>query len=369
MRTRHLLAPCLLALALAGCDRNKPEPTAKQSTEDEGPAVPRAVVREKDATRDAGEIDFGEPKEFPFTIHNAGKAPLHLTFVRRNCDCADVTLPGEIAPGADGKATIHWKPHPNTAPNFTLVADLETDDPQHPTLQLRVTARIHSSIRIDPDADSFIDFGDAPLAPGEVKVRELKVFSPELEKFKLEASCSHPGFEVSEPTPLPPMTRVGAYEARSGYKVEVKTTGKLPLGSVEGMLNLTVKVTEKPDRTFTMPVYAVVGNGVVAVHPRKIVFNKKHITEADSKVVRLEFINPPENETVEVVRKEPAFLEVSKPEKVRRGAWTVTVKIPENNSEAAKFQPDLFVDGQVVFKASGARAEVSVRVKWDPSER
>jgi hypothetical protein len=360
----------LLALVAAGCDKNKVPSTTPTAPEE--PAVPKAVVQEREATLDAGEVDFGKPMEFPFHVHNAGKAPLTMTFVRRSCDCTEVTLPGDVPPGSDGEVVIHWKPHPASVPNFTLSAELATNDPKQPTLQLRVTAHVNSKVRLFPGDVGYVDFGDTPILPGQVKEREVTVYSTELPSFQVLASTSHPGFEVVSPggAPLPKNAMVGGSEATCGYKVTVRTTDKLPLGAVQAQLSLLVKVPGEADRTVTMPIYAVVDpSGVVTVKPQTLLFNKPHLTEADFKKVHLEFLSPPKDEAVEVVRTEPAFLKVDKPVRQRPGSWEVTVRIPPDDPEAAKYQLDHFMDGQVVLKAAGAQAELAVRVKWNPDEK
>jgi hypothetical protein len=313
-------------------------------------------------------VDFGKTRNCPFKVANTGKAPLVLTLEKRSCDCALVDLPREIPPGEEGAVTIYWTPIPGSPTLYTLSAEIGTNDPDNRTLRLEVHARVKPSVRIAPENQSYIDFGDHPLEQGEPKNRELKVFSTELPAFELQAVSSNPdGLVVPPPTPLAPQSLVAGVPIQSGYTVTLHKTDKLPLGYVRENLFLTIKVPDQPERKLTLPVYAVVGQGAFKVRPEKVIFNKPRITDGDSRRFRLEFILPSDQEQVEVVRKEPDFLEV-KPVPIRKGLWEVSVRIPPGNTEAARFQPDQFMEGRIVLKTSPSSPEVAVRVKWDPSE-
>jgi hypothetical protein len=116
-----------------------------------------------------------------------------------------------------------------------------------------------------------------------------------------------------------------------------------------------------------VPVYAVVGAGAFSVAPEAgLVFKKPHITDEDTARVNLRFIVPPAEEAIAVTSYEPKFLKVDAPEKLSPGRWQITAHLPGGSAEAAKFQPDAFMEGQVVLKVAGQDRPVTVRVKWNP---
>jgi hypothetical protein len=365
-RAHHLLPLCVLTFGLAslGC-------TGSPTTGKEGKVKsPRPRVAVAEPLQDAGEVDLARPYEFTFDVENTGKEALKLTLLKKSCYCAEVSPAElEIAPGATGQVTLRWTPIPGQPSPYTVSLEYKTNDPDNPTQRLEVRARIKPVVRvfIPPNEADIIDFGDRPLDPDEEVVRRVTVFSTEVPKFTLEAASTHPGLVVTK-EPLPAETPVNGYTAKSGYVVEVKTSDKLPMGYVREDLRLTIKVPNQPDRVITLPVYAVLGNGVFKVRPETVVFKKPLLTEEDSFKVRVEFIVPSDKESVEVIKHEPAFLVVDKPVKIRPGVWEVTVRVPKNHPEAAKIQPDQFMEGRLVLKTSGSTSEVPVRIKWNPNE-
>ncbi len=351
-----------LGLASFGCTAS---PTTNQSSTE--PAKPPKVEVRGDKTIDAGEVDYAKPRDFPFTIANIGGSPLELTLTHKSCSCAEVEMPaGPIAPGAASKLVIKWAPIPGNAGPYTLFADLDTNDPQAKVFRLTVTALIRPLVRVFVDGkedNSFVDFGDEPIPPGQAKIREVKVFSTKLEKFDIEAACTLPGFDIKT-TPLDPGSPVS--DARCGYAIELKTTDKLPLGYVRTDLNITLRhLGSEPDRTIHVPVYAVIGNGIFTVVPSEFRFSKPNITDEEAAKVILTFVGVKgSKESVEVASYEPKFLRVDPPLSLGRSRWLITAHL--GNPEAAKFQADAPVEGQVVLKVAGLDRPVPIRVKWNP---
>src|SRR5262249_30149003 len=143
-----------------------------------------------------------------------------------------------------------------------------------------------------------VDLGDDEITSDRQHSREVKVFSTELPAFDLRAACTQPGFKV-ETTPIPAGATVDGYTVLSGYTVEVRSTDDLPLGYVRADLNLTLsKLDKEPDRTLTLPVSAVVGNGKLSVKPRTIHFRKPKITEEETVSAVLQFTFPSDKEDV-----------------------------------------------------------------------
>jgi len=352
-----------LGLASFGCTASptttKPEPE---------PAGPPQVGIRGEKSISAGDVDYAVPRKFPFTVVNSGGTPLELTLTHKSCSCAEVEMPaGPIAPGADAKIVIKWAPIPGNAGPYTLFADLDTNDPKVKSLRLTVNALIRPLVRVFVDGkenNSWVDFGDEPIPPGDAKLREVKVFSTKLEKFDIDASCTLPGFDIKT-TPLDRGSPVDS--ARCGYSIELKTTDKLPLGYVRTELNITLRnLGSEPDRTIHVPVYAVIGNGIFTVRPSLFLFTKPKISDEDTAKVIVTFIVKADKEGIEVANYEPRFLKVDPPQSLGGGRWLITAHLEPGDPEAAKFQADAPVEGQVVLKVAGLDRPVPVRVKWNP---
>jgi len=366
-RSHCLLLLFLLALGLPSLGCGGAVATTAAAPPESGP--PKAELRGS-ATVNAGEADYAQPRDFTFTIANTGGKPLELTLTHKSCSCAEVRMPaGPIAPNAEGKVVVHWAPIPGNTGPYTVSADVDTNDPNAKSMRLSVQAHIRPLVRVfieGRENNSFIDFGDDPVLPGQQRAREVQVFSTTLEHFDLD-DPKLPGFE-SKKTPLPPGTPVEG--ARCGYLLELRTTDQLPYGYVRADLPLTLrKLGDQPDRTISVPVYAVIGSGIFSVsRPGLFLFRKPNITDEDAAKVIVTFIVKPskEKESVEVASYEPKFLKVDPPQSLGGGRWVITARLEQGNAEAAKFQPDAPVEGQVVLKVSGLDRPVPIRVKWDP---
>ncbi len=359
-RLHRLFCPVALAVAALGCGGSVTTP-ATEPTIAEPPKVKTASTR-----LNAGEVDYAKPRDFVFTIGNAGGMPLELTLAHKSCSCANVEMPGPISPGQEGKVTIHWAPIPGNTGSYTVFADVETNDPQSKKVRLSIDAHISPLVHVfieGRDNNSFVDFGDDPVPPGQKRERELKVFSTKLDRFDLDATMAMPGFEI-EKTPLQPGNPVDG--TRAGYKVVLRTTDKLPYGYIRSDLNLALrKMKDEPDRTITIPVYAVIGSGIFSIgQPGMFLFRKPNITEEDTQRVDVTIISGSKKEGVQVESYEPKFLKVDPPQSLGGGKWRITAHL--GNPEAAKYQPDAPVEGQVVLKIAGLDRPVPIRVKWDP---
>jgi hypothetical protein len=372
IRSYRPFAAFLLALGLAalGCG-GTPTTSGGPPPPDDEHAPPKAEVR-GETNLTAAEADFARPQEFTFTVANTGGSPLELKLAHKSCFCTDVEVPASaVAPGSQGNVVVRWTPSVGSAGAFSLAADVGTNDPKNKTLRFLINARVRPLVRVlveGRENNAYLDFGDDPLPPGEKRTREVKVFSTALKSFTLDASVTEPGFKIAT-TPIPAGTVVGDHDnVLSGYTLEISTTKDLPLGYVQGQLNLALSGLGEgqPDRTLTLPVYAVIGQGVCTISPAAFLFKKSQISEEDEAKVRLTYINPTGKGVVTVASVEPSFLKVDAPKKGLDGKWLITAHLPANSPEATKYQANPPMVGTVVLKVAGLERPVTVKVKWDP---
>jgi hypothetical protein len=314
---------------------------------------------------DAGEVDNTSTYERSFPVTNAGDAPLHLTLTRRSCSCGEIHAPEAIGPGETGAVVFRWTPPPTASGPTTLAAELATDDPQVPSLRLEVRSVARPRVRVTPHDLSFLDLG--PVRRGTPAARAITVYAPALEEFGLEATLSEPGLRVSK-DPLPAGSEVEGTRARSGYRVLVQTTDKLPPGYVRDNLVLTVTPPGEAPHRLELPVYAAAENPAFVVTPEEIAFAKPRVADGDGKTVRVQFTVPADTDTLEVAGVEPTFLRATPPTSRGRGLWEFRVILPENHPDAARFQQDRFFEGRITLRSSAVPGTVPVRVKWVPPE-
>lgn len=345
-------------LACAGCRQSAPPPA---------PAMlgPRLAIEQTNI--DAGSVDLARPNEHAFRVSNTGDQPLRLTLLRKSCSCGEVRVPEAISPAEEAWIVIRWTPLPGKVGPYVLTAEVETNDPRRPRLNLELKGVVEPLVRLAPEDLSYVDFGR--LRPGQVATRELKAFSTKLHHFALDAriEADRPGLKV-QMTPLEAGAMVGDWRAASGYTLRL-STGALPPGYLRETLVLTVQPTGEAPRRIEVPVYGEVDNGVVQITPAEIAFDRPRVTEADSKKALLQFLVPAVGQKVEVVRCEPDFLNAEAKPLGRPGQWQLTVRLPANHGEAARYQADGFFEGRVLLQVSGMAEAMAVRVKWVRPER
>jgi hypothetical protein len=363
-----MLAPrivaCLALVVTAGCQNGSPAPPSGSPKAELG-NPPRLEIKERHF--DAGELDNTRNYQHAFSVTNSGESVLRLTVLRKSCSCGTVQVPEEGIPvGGKGLVDFRWSPPAGTIGPYHLRAELETNDPKEPFVTLEVTGRANPRIRLSPPNLPYLDFDN--LQPGQPAERTVKVFSTKLDDFKLHVQTVPAGLEVATEA-LTPGEIVDDVKARSGYRLVLKTTNKLPAGSFRDELVFAVTLPDETEpKTLKLPVYVTVNNGLCAVTPSKVHFTCARVTEGDRKNVRVQFFVPSEKDRVEIVRVEPAFLTVSQPMELTRGTWQFAVTLPAGNAEAARWQADGF-EGKVVFHTRDGSPEVSVRVIWDPPAR
>jgi hypothetical protein len=368
--SKYLPLPICIAL-LSGCSSHPPDSPAppKHDTPVTPPAgPPRLEIKQTE--QDIGGLDFSVPRECKFTVRNAGGQPLTLTFVNKSCFCTDATVPEEpIGPGAEGTVSVRWNPIPGKSGPERIKAEFETNDPDRPRLQLEVTGIVNPLIRIAPENMSFIDF--YRLQPGDVKPRELKVFSTKLDLFDLEAKSELAELKVTTARIDPASSgRIGDDCPKCVYSILIETTPQLPPGFFMTDLVLTVRAPSAPAREIRMRVYGEVANGLFKVLPKEIEFTALRLADGDQRRVRVQFIDPGKKQTLKIVKIEPPFVECTEPRLLpgAPGQWEFTARIPPQNADAVKFQPDGFFEGRVVLEASGSNVRIPVRLKWNRPE-
>lgn len=354
--------PLFAVALLTGCFQSVPVSTLPQTATEPEPVaeslVPRATL--ETTTCDAGETSYGETRTCTFPITNTGTAPLQLTLDRRSCSCGEVDVPTDpIPPGGKVVATIRWSPIPGNVGPYRLTAEVQTNDPDAPVLRLEVQGVIVPLVRVLPESWSFVDF--RTFGPGQIVERELKLVSSKLETFDLKTVVSHPGLKWSA-SPLKPEPGEGGF--RSGYAVKLTTSAELPAGYFRESVTFTITASDSRSWNISLPVYGEVENGVLQVLPREVVFRKPFVRESDSRKMQLQFIVPSADESVKVVGCEPSFLKCDEPKRLKPGMWELTVRLPADDPDAMKYQPDAFFEGKLLLEVTGSKTPVPVRIKW-----
>ena len=370
----RMVCPLVVVALLLAAGCQPPAPTIPVRAQDQPDSVqtvasptaaPHVVVRQP--IYDAGDVDFGKLRNCPFIILNSGGQPLHLTVLRKSCLCADVVVPAEIPPGKEDKVLLRWTPIAGKTGPYTFTIELQTNDPQSPSVQLQATGNVNPSIRVWPEDRSIVDFEQ--IRPGTATQRTLKVFSTKLDNFSLEATTTSSELKVTS-TRLPANTLVDDIMTRCTYAVVLKPSDKLPPGYLRETLTLSVKVPGEDARSVVLLVYGEIANSVLQVTPQIVTFQKAKLADGDAMKVRVQFFVPNDGQQLRIAHCEPDFLTCDQPKRLpQAGLWEFIVRIPANNPAAMKLQPDGSFEGRIVLGTTNPEAQMIVRVNWSPPEK
>ncbi len=215
--------------------------------QEEGPAEeepdgPRVTVLNGEMY-DFGSMERGVTRSHTFLIKNTGTKPLEILLQRTTCKCTLSTIGKQkLAPGEVTEVTLEWstKDVPRNQTTFSQLAEIETNDPDRPILELRVRGEITEKYR---------------LYPPQLEAREL----PGTEENRLPVRLFHYGdgavrvvgsrFEPErygkyfsvESEPLSPDALKAMKGATGGLLLHVVIRPGLPVGPVVGTLFLDLE--------------------------------------------------------------------------------------------------------------------------------
>jgi hypothetical protein len=221
-------------------------------------APPPADGLQPTAVVDKTEHNFGEMGQHEigrhsFTIRNEGEFPLKLAKGETSCKCTLSDLAqDQIAPGGEGQIQLEWKTLLIQG-EFRQTAEILTNDPKLPRINLVVVGKIRTPVRIVPKELVFTN-----LVASEGASAQVQVFATGADDFKLGAvTFQNPetaaSFDVSSSQiaakDLPP-------DAASGWQVDVTVKPGLPYGRIQQTIRLE---TNLPGfKTVEIPVQAAV---------------------------------------------------------------------------------------------------------------
>jgi Protein of unknown function (DUF1573) len=200
------------------------------------------AAKADDPRHDFGTMQRGTSKSHEFTIRNVGTAPLKLRKGTASCKCTDFIVPEDsIAPGATAKVKVVWSAKSDTGP-FHQTANVLTDDPLHPSIELTINGEIMSASGVEPGDFSFdkIPVGESRTAQVYVMAMlqdELTVSDPELSD-----PATRDRFDVKiEPAETKDLPNKAA---KRGVRISVTAKPGLPIGRFAEWLSLKTSMPE-----------------------------------------------------------------------------------------------------------------------------
>ena len=212
----------------------------------QGP-TPRVLVRNGERY-DFGKMPRGSQGKHIFYVMNVGNAPLSLKKGQTTCICTLSALEeGAVAPGEVAAVTLEWtvKSDENY---FSQLAELLTNDPERPVVQLRIEGYVEDIVRITPDELVFSNvasnethsrqlFVYAARAEDNVRVEELSFLEAGTVSF-FEAQVRDLTQEELANQPL----------AKAGQVVTVTLKPGMPTGEIQQSLKVKLNVHDMPEQ-------------------------------------------------------------------------------------------------------------------------
>lgn len=162
--------------------------------------MPKPKIVIEPMEHDFGNIIQGDKVKFTFRIRNAGDAPLEIT-ARPSCGCVVPQYDRTIAPGQEGKLDAELNSAGFRGAQIKTI-QVTSNDPDQPSLSLRLTAFIKTAVEV---------------RPSETLQISLKSGEPTVQEVEIAANTDQP-LEVQEVSTSAPYVKA---EAR---KVDDKTT-------------------------------------------------------------------------------------------------------------------------------------------------
>lgn len=207
--------------------------SAARVTETDLTEVPRAKFAER-------EYDFGivEPMRahrHRFLIENIGKAPLKVSKLGTSCKCVKVDVIDSLIPARKkGEVEVTWEALPTQAV-FLQRATIETNDPAHAKIDLKIAGQVRVLVGAEPPVLSV-----SRIKPNETAHAETIVVSQVWDKFTIEDLKSSLSGLTWNVTPAD-RRELARFKARSGWRIAVTFPTDMPTGSFKEILGFTAR--------------------------------------------------------------------------------------------------------------------------------
>jgi Protein of unknown function (DUF1573) len=344
MTKNTLIISALLFLpAVSAMPQTTPQPVVEPTS------IPVPFIEFEEEIHDAGDIWEGEKASHTFSFKNTGDAVLLIKKVKTSCGCtAAVISSKEIESGKTGeiKATFNTKRFRGKQSKTIYVS---SNDPKHPTVQLKLQATVKSAASFKPRN---IQFGE--VTRGE-KISRIIELTPEVETIKITELTAAPDVftaRILEAEKVNPDEKIDDSKNRP-IRIEVSVSPDAPIGRHNG--NLTVKIDHPRISTLSARLYLRVV-GQVKFSPRMLFFDENAQKNRGAKKIRITGSKGPDLEIVGVNSTSPQFQAETVIIKAGK-EFDVEIRMAEN-VEPGRYQ------GEIVIKTNDPdQKEIKIPVR------
>ncbi len=227
-----LLAPAVAAIPEAGAL---------------APAKPGPAMEVRPASQDGGTVEEGTVLKYHFTVANHGQSDLEITQVKPSCGCTVPHWDKLVQPGKEGTidAEVHTEHFRGAIQKHLTVI---SNDPQHPELELSLTATITPLVQIQPGPVAMLSVDDKPVT----------------QVFTLERTGGQP-MKIVQVSPVAPYlkTEVSPLPGAGRYQLTVTATTDTPMGRSPTPILVKTDLPKAGDVVLTV----IVDRGIVTTPP------------------------------------------------------------------------------------------------------
>lgn len=206
-------------------------------------AAPKIVLDQDEFN--FGSMEFGATGRHSFVIKNRGRGPLILTKGQTSCICTLAEIKNsEVPPGEATTVEVQW--HPKTHGPFRQSAQVLTNDPQRPRIELSIFGNVVASYLLKPETIVFSN-----LAPNRSGTAEARVYSFANDNLAISdlqwSDKSTARFYDLEIKPLTAEQLKEEKGARSGCLLAVTVKPGLPAGAFGERIRFRLNTPGNPE--------------------------------------------------------------------------------------------------------------------------
>lgn len=354
-----ILAFAVVALAAAATVVVQFVPSSEQgwnlpvASDHDGPK-PKAEV-DKELTYEFGDMPQHATGRRTWTITNAGEADLEIWKGSSTCMCTIAELKeGDkmvLKPGESTEIDLEWKTN-DVQGEFHKGANIETNDPDRPTIPLFVHGTINPPVIVIPGES--IDLGN--LTPDDPQDHFIALYSPDRPEIEItEVKTSNPDLLKTSVEPMNE-EELKLAQMKTGWKIHLQVGAGYPIGHLRE--EILIK-TDHPLRPEIRVTAAGTVSGAISVVPERV--RMMNVKSRDGASTELTLVVRGGKEAKIEVAQTPKNLDATvEPAESAQGRYKLKISVPQG-------VPAGYIDGDIVLKtdqedAAELRVPVSILV-------
>ncbi|MHB0955265.1 MAG: DUF1573 domain-containing protein [Pirellulaceae bacterium] len=331
-----------------------------------------------DAVFDFGSMERSSKMRHAFHLKNVGSADLTLEPGRTTCKCTVSKIDlRTVPPGHVAEVILEWTGQTlSPEPEFAQTADINTNDPENKTVQLKIEGYVTETIRTLPEELVVGDVSSNTGSEAEFRLFGFRSDHMEILETTWESPTTADYFAVSyEPLAIEEVKKEKG--ATCGVLAKVTLKPGLPVGPLNQTISIRANVeketvVEIPIRGITLSDIRIASLPNFDSNRNLLSFGALQPADAAKAVLQLYVTGPHRHEThLSVGQVDPSDrlkVEIGPPRELNNGKaiqFLVTIEIPAGGTPINRMGSDQAKWGRVVLETTHPQTkQVPIRVKF-----